>query len=135
VSTDTSGPVIVGHRLRRGGVNSARGAGKFLADSIGAARRAGACGVICCRLDSAYYNHRVAAAITTAGARFSITARMDRAVQKAIAGIDEDAWISIKYPQAIFDDEQKRWISDAQVAEIPYTAFTSSHAPTKSAPG
>ncbi len=50
---------------------------------------------------------------------------MDQAVQKAITGIDEDAWISIKYPQAIFDDEQKRWISDAQVAEIPYTAFTS----------
>jgi len=125
VSTHTTGPVIVGHRLRRGGVNSARGAGKFLADSIAAARRTGATGTICCRLDSAYYNHRVVAAITTAGARFSITARMDRAVQKAIAGIDEDAWVSIKYPKAIFDEEQQRWISDAQVAEIPYTAFTS----------
>jgi len=125
VSTDTIGPVVVGHRLRKGGVNSARGAGKFLADAVAAARRAGARSRICCRLDSAYYNHRVAAAITAAGARFSITARMDRAVQKAIAGIDEDAWASIKYPQAIYDEDEQRWISDAQVAEIPYTAFTS----------
>ena len=31
----------------------------------------------------------------------------------------------IKYPEAIFDDEQQRWISDAQVAETDYTAFTS----------
>ncbi|MET3808866.1 hypothetical protein ABIB25_005896 [Nakamurella sp. UYEF19] len=33
--------------------------------------------------------------------------------------------MSIKYPQAIFDEEQQRWISDAQVAETTYTAFTS----------
>ena len=125
VSTDTTAPVIVAHRLRRGGVNSVRGAGKFLADAIAAARRTGITGVICCRLDSAYYNHRVIAAITTASARFSVTARMDRAVQNAIAGIDQDAWISIKYPHAIYDEDEQRWISDAQVAEIPYTAFTS----------
>ncbi len=125
LATDTSGPVIVGQRLRRGGVNSARGAGKFLADAIAAARRAGARSRLCCRLDSAYYNHRVVAAIGKAGARFSITARMDQAVAKAIAGIDENAWIPIKYPQAIYDQDEQRWISDAQVAEIPYTAFTS----------
>ncbi len=33
--------------------------------------------------------------------------------------------MSIKYPQAIFDEEQQRWISDAQIAETTYTAFTS----------
>jgi hypothetical protein len=125
VSTDTTGPIIVGHRLRKGGVNSARGAGKFLADAVAAARRTGITGVICCRLDSAYYHHRVVAAIGKAGARFSITARMDRAVQNAVAGIDQDAWMSIKYPRAIYDQDEQRWISDAQVAEIPYTAFTS----------
>ena len=50
---------------------------------------------------------------------------MDKAVQKAISSIPEDAWVSIKYPKAIYDDEQQRWISDAQVAETTYTAFTS----------
>jgi hypothetical protein len=120
-----SAPIIVGHRLRQGTVSSARGAAKFLADAIAAARRVGAGKVIRCRLDSAFYNHSVVAAIRKAGAQFSITARMDRAVQKAIAGIDEDAWVSIKYPKAIYDEEEKRWISDAQVAETTYTAFTS----------
>lgn len=50
---------------------------------------------------------------------------MDKAVEKAITSIPEKAWISIKYPKAIFDEEQQRWISDAQVAETTYTAFRS----------
>ncbi len=33
--------------------------------------------------------------------------------------------MAIKYPQAIYDEEEKRWISGAEVAEIPFTAFTS----------
>ena len=93
VSTALSAPVIVAHRLRQGPVSSARGAGKFLSDAIAAARRVGAGPVIRCRLDSAFYNHKVVAAIRTAKAQFSITARMDRAVQKAIAQIPEDAWV------------------------------------------
>jgi hypothetical protein len=125
VSTPVSAPIIVGHRLRKGEVNSARGAGKFLSDAIAAARRAGAGPVIRCRLDSAFYNHSVVTAILTARAQFSITARMDKAVQKAISGIPDDAWVSIEYPEAIFDEEQQRWISDAEVAETDYTAFSS----------
>jgi hypothetical protein len=35
------------------------------------------------------------------------------------------SWIAIKYPKAVFDEELGRWISDAEVAEIPFTAFTS----------
>jgi hypothetical protein len=125
VSTAVTAPVIVAHRLRQGPVSSARGAGKFLSNAIAAARRVGAGPVIRCRLDSAFYNHKVIAAIMKAKAQFSITARMDRAVQKAVAGIPEKAWVSIKYPKAIYDQEQQRWISDAQVAETSYTAFTS----------
>jgi hypothetical protein len=125
VSTATTAPIIVGHRLRKGGVNSTRGAGKFLSDAIAATRRAGTHVQICCRLDSAFYNHSVVKAILAGKARFSITARMDRAVVKAITAIPEDRWVSIRYTQAIFDEDQQRWISDAQVAEIGYTAFTS----------
>src|ERR1700712_4333541 len=50
---------------------------------------------------------------------------MDKAVLKAITRIPDERWVSIKYPNAIYDEEQQRWISDAQVAEIDYTAFTS----------
>jgi hypothetical protein len=56
---------------------------------------------------------------------FSVTARQDSAVRKAVAAIDPDAWTPIKYTRAVFDDDQQRWISDAEVAEIDYTAFTS----------
>jgi len=60
-----------------------------------------------------------------AGTRFSITARQNRSVQAAIATIDPQAWTPISYPNAIFDEAEQRWLSDAEVAEIDYTAFTS----------
>jgi hypothetical protein len=46
-------------------------------------------------------------------------------VRAAIAGIAESAWTPIRYPNAIYDPAERRWISDAEVAEIGYTAFGS----------
>jgi len=77
------------------------------------------------RADSAYYGRDVIAAARRGGAMFSITARMNPAVRRAIASIQESAWVAIRYPNAIWDQEQQRLISDAQVAEVPFTAFTS----------
>jgi len=77
------------------------------------------------RADSAYYGHDVIAAVLRHRCRFSVTARQDSAVRKAIASIDDGAWTTINYTDAVFDEAQQRWISDAQVAEITYTAFTS----------
>jgi hypothetical protein len=57
------------------------------------------------------------------GARFSITVPMNAAVRRAIARIEESAWTPIRYPNAVFDDETGVWISDAEVADICYTAF------------
>jgi hypothetical protein len=51
--------------------------------------------------------------------------RMDPAVKRAIAGIAEDAWTTIKYTDAVYDETTGTWISKAQVAEIPFTAFVS----------
>ncbi len=50
---------------------------------------------------------------------------MDPAVRRAIATIPDDAWTPIRYPRAIWDDEVLAWVSDAEVAEIGYTAFAS----------
>jgi hypothetical protein len=50
---------------------------------------------------------------------------MDPKVRAAIAAIGEEAWTPIRYPRAIWDDQLWRWVSDAQVAEVEYTAFTS----------
>ena len=43
----------------------------------------------------------------------------------ATPGSNPDAWTTIAYTDAIFHEKRQRWISDAQVAEIPSTAFTS----------
>jgi hypothetical protein len=125
VSTPTAAPAIAGTRLRRGNVNSAKGASRLVADALMAAKDAGATGMITVRADSAYYNHDVIAAARRGGAQFSVTARMDKAVTRAITTISDDAWVAIKYPNAIWDAEQQCWISDAEVAEVPFTAFTS----------
>ena len=77
------------------------------------------------RADSAYYGHDVVAAARRGGARFSITVRMNPTVVKAISGIEESAWVPIHYPNAIWDEDEQRLVSDAEVAEVPYTAFTS----------
>ncbi len=125
VSTPTSAPVIAAARLRKGSTNSARGADRFVTDALITARKAGASGELIVRADSAYYGHDVIAAAGRQGARFSITARQDPAVRRAIASIEPDAWTPIKYTKAIFDQDQQRWISDADVAQIDYTAFSS----------
>ncbi len=56
---------------------------------------------------------------------FSVTARMNPQIRASIAGIDEVGWTPITYPNAIWDDEENRWISDAEVAETTVTVFTS----------
>ena len=50
---------------------------------------------------------------------------MDPKVKATIAAIPGTAWIPIRYPRAIWDDQLRRWVSDAQVAEVEYTAFAS----------
>ena len=125
LSTPSAAPVIAGARLRKGSTNSARGADRFVADALITARKAGASGVLVLRADSAYYGHDVIAAVLRQGACFSITARQDKAVRKAISTISDDAWTTIEYTDAVFDEQHRCWISDAEVAEIPYVAFTS----------
>jgi hypothetical protein len=125
VSTPSAAPVIAAARLRKGSTNSAKGAARLVADALVTAKAAGASGLRVLRADSAFYRHDVIAACRRHRTHFSITARQDPAVRKAIATIDAGAWATIKYPNAIYDEDQQRWISDAEVAEIPYTAFSS----------
>jgi hypothetical protein len=125
VSTPLAAPVIAATRLRGGTANSARGAASLAAEAISAARLAGCTGLLVFRIDSAYYSAAVLAAIRAGGAHFSVTVPADRKVRAAIAAISEDAWTPVTYPRAVWDEDQGRLISDAQVAEIPFTAFTS----------
>jgi hypothetical protein len=124
VSTASSAPVIVATRLRKGSANSARGAARLVADAIRTSRAAGVTGAVVLRADSAYYGAEVIAAARRHRAHFSITARKDKAVTAAIAAIPENVWTPIRYPQAVYDEQLDQWVSDAQVAEVPFTAFT-----------
>jgi hypothetical protein len=125
VSTPLAAPVVVASRLRRGAAHSGRGATRLVADALQTTRACGGTGLVIVRADSAFYAAEVVAAIRRGRARFSITARKDPAVQTAIASISQDAWTPIRYPNAIFDEQLGQWVSDAEVAEVPFTAFGS----------
>ena len=125
VSGGGGAPVIVATRLRKGSVNSARGAARLVTDAIKTSRSCGVAGVLVLRADSAYYGVEVIAAARRHHVHFSVTARKDKAVTAAIAAIPDDAWTPIRYPHAIFDEQLGCWISDAEVAEVGFTAFRS----------
>jgi hypothetical protein len=125
VSTPLGAPVIAATRLRGGTANSARGAASFVAESVHTARAAGCTGTIVVRMDSAFYSAAACGAVRAAGAFFSVTVQMNPHVRAAITTIPEAAWTPIQYPRAIWDDQLRAWVSDAEVAETTYTAFTS----------
>lgn len=125
-STTESSPVVVAQRLRKGAVSSARGANRLISDALSTVGRVdGQQAPVVVRADSAYYNAKVAKAVISNGAELSVTVRMDTAIKRAIRTIPEHGWTGIKYPQAIFDEGSGTWISEAEVAEVEFTVFTS----------
>ncbi|MBV8346313.1 MAG: IS1380 family transposase [Mycolicibacterium sp.] len=128
ISTDTCAPVIAGMRLRAGRSGSGKGAARMIAQAIATARGAGVTGQILVRGDSAYGTRAVVGACRRAGARFSLVLTKNTAVAAAIEAIPEHAWTPVRYPGAVRDPDTGAWISDAEVAEIPYTAFASTSA-------
>jgi hypothetical protein len=125
ICTPLGAPVIAATRLRGGTANSARGAARFAAEAIGTARATGCSGLLIVRADSSYYSAAFCHAVRRAGARFPVTVKTDPKIAAAIAAIPATAWIPIRYPRAIWDDQLRCWVSDAEVAEAEYTAFTS----------
>lgn len=122
VCTTGSAPVVVAQRLRKGSTGSPRGAARLVADALKTVR-ALTSGRPLLRADSAFYGRATIGAAVRAGADVSVTVRLDPKVKKTIAAISDDAWTTIEYPDALFDEQAQRWISRAEVAEIPYTAF------------
>jgi hypothetical protein len=127
LTTPTAAPVIATTRLRAGNAASVRGAASMVAQAIGTARAIGATGEVVVRGDSAFYTKKIITTCRRHHVRFSVTTRIDTKIRKVIAGIDEAAWIGIRYPNAVWDAEEQRWISEAQIAETVYTAFEGTH--------
>jgi Transposase DDE domain group 1 len=125
ISTTDAAPVITGMRLRAGKANSGKGAGRMVVQAIATTRAAGVSGQILVRGDSSYGNRAVVGACRRHDARFSLVMSRNTAIDRAIAAIDEQAWTPVRYPGAVRDPDTGEWISDAEVAEVAYTAFAS----------
>lgn len=122
VSTKDSAPVVVAQRLRKGSCGSPRGAKRLVADALKTVRTMSTNKPLL-RADSAFFGHPTVAAALKAGADVSVTVRLDKRIKAAIASIPDDAWTSIEYTDAVYDEQADRWVSRAEVAEIPFTAF------------
>jgi hypothetical protein len=127
LSTVTGAPVIAEMRLRSGKTGSGKGAASQITTAIATARACGATGKVMVRGDSAYGAKKVIAAARAAGVEFSLVMARNPRIDKAIAAIPDSAWIPVKYPGAVVDPDTGALISDAEVAEIVYTAFSGRH--------
>lgn len=109
-------------RLRGGAAGAARGAKSFLTETVSRVRHAGATGQLIVRADSAFYSRSVLHTAIKFDVAFSVTARQDKKIRAAIESIDEDAWTPIPYWLSSPE------VSGADVAEIPFTAFSGKQA-------
>ncbi|MFI6682029.1 IS1380 family transposase [Kribbella sp. NPDC050470] len=127
VTTAGTAPVIVAQRLRKGSCGSPRGAKRLVTDALKTARglRGVSPGGLLVRADSAFYGRGLVLAAVRAGAEVSVTVRLDKRIKATIATIADDAWTPIEYTDAIYDEPTGQWVSRAEVAEIPFTAFAS----------
>ena len=124
LTTASTAPIIVAQRLRKGSCNSSRGAKRLVGDAVKTARRLlGADRAVLVRMDSAFYGRGAIGAVLAGGAAVSVTVRMNPQVKAAINAIRDDAWTTIDYTDAVFDEASGRWVSRAEVAEIAFTAF------------
>jgi hypothetical protein len=110
VSTRSDSGEVLHVRFRKGSAGSGRGAERFVRETIGRVRRAGAGGPLVLRADSGFFSRRVVKACRDHEVAYSITARQNPVVKRAIASIDESAWTAIDYTES----------GEAWVAETPY---------------
>ena len=125
VSTPLAAPVVVAVRLRKGKAADVRGAARLLAEALTTLRSIAPTATVVVRADSQFYTAEVAATAARYGAAVSLTTGSNPSINAAITAISERAWTPIHYPDAFVDTDTGELISDAEVAEIGYTAFVS----------
>jgi DDE family transposase len=97
-------------RQRTGKANTARGMPRFVDETIGRVRRAGATGELTLRADSGFWSAATIRRLRAHDTRFSITVRQTKPVRAAIDAIPETAWTTTSYtPDGV-----------AQVADTPF---------------
>jgi hypothetical protein len=123
--TPVAAPVVVAVRMRKGKAADVRGAPRLLAEALATVRAISPAGLIVVRGDSKFYTAQVVAAAARYGAAVSLTTGSNPSVDAAIAAIGQNAWTPIHYPDAFVDPDTGELVSDAEVAETSYVAFTS----------
>ena len=123
--TPIARPVVVAIRLRQGRAADVRGAARFLAEALTTVRTIAPTARIVVRADSKFYTADVVATAARYDAHVSVTTGSNPSVNTAITQIPDTGWTAIHYQNAFVDTETGQLISDAEVAEIDYTAFTS----------
>lgn len=125
ITGQDAAPVVAEASLRRGNIRSGDNAAHHLARALATVTQSLPQRQVLARADAAFCTHENVTAAIGGGAWFSFTIPQWKTVQRAVAGIGEDAWTKIKYTDAVRDEDTGEWISDAEVAEAPFTAFVS----------
>lgn len=99
-------------RMRHGSANTARGVDRFVDELVGVLNRAGAVGSRFVRADSGFWSWKMIDRLDAHQLGWSITVRMHKTMQQAIASIDDTAWVDVDYTLG----------GRAQVAETIYTS-------------
>jgi hypothetical protein len=111
VATRADTGEILHARMRKGSANTQRGIKRFVEELVPRLRRTGASGQIIMRFDSGYWSNETIKTLTRLGISFTMAVRTGtRALDSAIAAIDESVWVSIEYPTG----------GEAMVAETTY---------------
>ena len=84
-------------RFRKGSANTQRGAQRFVRETVGRVRRAGASGPLTLRADSGFFSKYVVQACLDHDVRYSITVRQTPVIARAIEEIGEGDWTPIDY--------------------------------------
>jgi hypothetical protein len=121
ICTASAAPVIAEAQLRSGRAGSGRGAAAQITRAITTATAINRHAPIMVRGDSAFGTKKVIATCVAQGAEFSLSVSRNKRITAAMAAIDEAAYTPVHYPGAVEDPDTGALISDAQVAETPYT--------------
>jgi Transposase DDE domain group 1 len=121
ISTATAAPVIAEAQLRSGKAASGRGAASQLKQAITTAKAIDPDAPIMVRGDSMFGTKKVIGACIQHGIEFSLSVSRNQRITAAMEAIDEAAYTPVHYPGAVEDPDTGALISDAQVAETPYT--------------
>lgn len=115
-------------RTRTGSANTARGVVRFVAETYGRVRRAGATGQLLWRFDSGFWNNELMMELIEGyGGQFTIGIRMQKPIAAAIGQIDDDVWVDLAAPRR----DPRTITRSASASTAPYCMSSSGSRPPR----